>query len=127
MAPAAGTIIETGNYFFNGNTVFIDHGQGLISMYNHLSRVSVKKARVLARGQRIGTVGKTGRVTGAHLHWTVSLNNARVDPLLFLSPAAQAGVPPAPAVQPAPVGMTPNGGLNRKENIFLKEKEKKFF
>ncbi|MEK7304192.1 MAG: peptidoglycan DD-metalloendopeptidase family protein [Pseudomonadota bacterium] len=109
-APAAGTIIETGNYFFNGNTVFIDHGQGLISMYNHLSRVSVKKGVRVARGQRIGTVGKTGRVTGAHLHWTVSLNNARVDPLLFLSPAAQAGVPPAPAVQPAPVGMTPNGG-----------------
>mgnify|MGYP001579196656 FL=1 len=109
-APAAGTIIETGNYFFNGNTVFIDHGQGLVSMYNHLSRVSVKKGVRVARGQRIGTVGKTGRVTGAHLHWTVSLNNARVDPLLFLSPAAQAGVPPAPAVQPAPVGMTPNGG-----------------
>lgn len=109
-APAAGTIIETGNYFFNGNTVFIDHGQGLVSMYNHLSRVSVKKGVRVARGQRIGAVGKTGRVTGAHLHWTVSLNNARVDPLLFLSPAAQAGVPPAPAVQPAPVGMTPNGG-----------------
>ena len=109
-APAAGTVIDTGNYFFNGNTVFIDHGQGLISMYNHLSRIGVKKGVHVTRGQRIGAVGKTGRVTGAHLHWTLSLNNARVDPLLFLSPAAQAGAPPAPAAQPAPVGMTPNGG-----------------
>ena len=80
-------------------------------MYNHLSRINVKKGARVARGQRIGAVGKTGRVTGAHLHWTVSLNNARVDPMLFLSPAAQAGAPPsAPAVPPAPVGMTPNGG-----------------
>jgi len=111
LAPAAGTIIDIGNYFFNGNTVFIDHGQGLISMYNHLSRISVKKGARVARGQRIGAVGKTGRVTGAHLHWTVSLNNARVDPMLFLSPAAQAGaLPSAPAAPPASFGMTPNGG-----------------
>jgi murein DD-endopeptidase MepM/ murein hydrolase activator NlpD len=111
LAPAAGTIIDTGNYFFNGNTIFIDHGQGLVSMYNHLSRISVKKGMRVARGQRIGAVGKTGRVTGAHLHWTVSLNNARVDPMLFLSRAAQAGAPPsAPAAPPASYGMTPNGG-----------------
>jgi murein DD-endopeptidase MepM/ murein hydrolase activator NlpD len=110
QAPAAGTVIETGNYFFNGNTVFIDHGQGLVSMYNHLSRIQVKKGAHVTRGQRIGAVGKTGRVTGAHLHWTVSLNNARVDPMLFLSPAAQAGAATAPAAPVAPVGMAPNGG-----------------
>ncbi len=97
-APAAGTVIDTGNYFFNGNTVFIDHGQGLVSMYNHLKRISVQKGMRVARGQQIGSVGKTGRVTGAHLHWSVSLNNARVDPTLFLSPTTRAAAPQPPAV-----------------------------
>jgi murein DD-endopeptidase MepM/ murein hydrolase activator NlpD len=111
LAPAAGTIIDTGNYFFNGNTVFIDHGQGLVSMYNHLSHIGVKKGARVARGQRIGAVGKTGRVTGAHLHWTVSLNNARVDPILFLSPTSQTAAPPPASTMPvAPVEKTPNGG-----------------
>ncbi|MEQ1882353.1 MAG: peptidoglycan DD-metalloendopeptidase family protein [Burkholderiales bacterium] len=85
-APAAGTVLETGNYFFNGNTVLLDHGQGMVSMFNHLSRIEVSKGMKLARGQQIGLVGKTGRVTGAHLHWAVSLNNARVNPALFLPP-----------------------------------------
>ena len=83
-APADGVVLETGNYFFNGNTVLMDHGQGLVSMFNHLSRIDVKKGMKLARGQVLGLVGKTGRVTGAHLHWTLSLNNARVNPALFL-------------------------------------------
>jgi murein DD-endopeptidase MepM/ murein hydrolase activator NlpD len=89
-APAAGTVLETGNYFFNGNTVLLDHGQGMVSMFNHLSRIEVSKGMKLARGQRIGLIGKTGRVTGAHLHWTVSLNNARVNPALFLPPKIRA-------------------------------------
>lgn len=85
IAPAGGTIIETGDYFFNGNTVFIDHGEGLITMFCHMDSIGVKVGQKVARGEVVGTVGMTGRVTGPHLHWTVSLNNNRVDPGLFLS------------------------------------------
>jgi hypothetical protein len=113
VAPAAGTVIETGDYFFNGNSVFIDHGQGLITMYNHLSRVDVAKGVRVARGDRIGLVGRTGRVTGPHLHWSVSLNNARVDPALFLSREVRerifAGFP-AEAQPAAAAAWVPCGG-----------------
>jgi len=85
LAPAKGKIINTGDYFFNGNTIFIDHGQGLITMYCHLHKTVVNAGDIVERGQQIGTVGKTGRVTGPHLHWSVSLNNARIEPKLFLS------------------------------------------
>ena len=86
VAPASGTVVATGNYFFNGNTVLIDHGQGLISMFCHLSKINVVKGQQLKQGDVLGLVGKTGRVTGPHLHWGMSLNNARVDPQLFLNP-----------------------------------------
>jgi hypothetical protein len=101
-APADGTVLEIGNYFFNGNTIFLDHGAGLISMYNHLNGIDVHPGQAVTRGERIGEVGRTGRVTGPHLHWSVSLNNARVDPGLFLAPGAGATPrDPAPALTPA--------------------------
>lgn len=83
-APAAGVVVNTGDYFFNGNTVFIDHGQGLISAYMHLSRVDVKAGQAVKQGDILGAAGATGRVTGPHLHWAVFLNGTAVDPELFL-------------------------------------------
>ena len=85
LAPAAAKVIDTGNYYFNGNTVFLDHGQGLLSAYLHMNKISVKPGQHLKQGDRLGTVGETGRVTGPHLHWIVYLNKTPVDPALFIS------------------------------------------
>ena len=83
-APLAGTVIDTGDYFFNGKTVFVDHGRGMISMYCHLSAIDVQPGQHVAAGTTLGKVGMTGRVTGPHLHWALSLNRAWVDPELFV-------------------------------------------
>ena len=82
--PAAGKVILIGNYFFNGNTVFVDHGQGFISMFCHMSKIDTRVGQQLARGDVVGKVGSTGRATGPHMHWNVSLNDARVDPAIFI-------------------------------------------
>lgn len=95
-APLAGRVVDVGSYFFNGNNVVIDHGQGLMTMYCHLSKVSVEVGKELERGEVLGLVGATGRVTGPHLHWGVTLNGTMVDPALFLAPPAKK----RPAAQP---------------------------
>ena len=83
-ASAPGLVLAVGDYFFNGKTVFVDHGNGLISMYCHLDRIDVQVGDPVARGQVVGLSGMTGRASGPHLHWSVILNGVMVDPELFL-------------------------------------------
>ncbi|WP_394753398.1 peptidoglycan DD-metalloendopeptidase family protein [Crenothrix sp.] len=84
-APATARVIDTGNFYYNGNTVLLDHGQGLISGYFHMTEIHVKPGQQLKQGDILGTVGKTGRVTGPHLHWNIYLNNTKIDPALFIA------------------------------------------
>jgi len=89
LSVAAGTVALTGDFFFPGKSVFVDHGDGLISMYFHLSGIAVEDGDQVQRGEILGLVGQSGRATGPHLHFGVRWHGARVDPeLLLASPDA---------------------------------------
>jgi len=84
-APNAGRIVLAEDLFFTGNTVIVDHGLGLYSLFAHLSRIDVQPGEAVESRATLGLVGATGRVTGPHLHWAVRLNEARVDPLSLVA------------------------------------------
>ncbi len=84
-SPAMARVINTGNYHYNGNTVFLDHGQGLITGYFHMNKIKVQVGQYVQQVDVLGTIGSTGRVTGPHLHWNVYLNGTKVDPALFIA------------------------------------------
>ena len=84
-ASAPGKVLAVDDYFFNGKTVFLDHGNGLITMYCHLDQSEVKTGDIVSKGQPIALSGQSGRATGPHLHWSVILNGAMIDPALFIA------------------------------------------
>ena len=84
VSPAKGNIILVGNFFYSGNYIVIDHGYGLLTSYSHLSKVSIEENQIVEKGQKIGAIGSTGRVTGPHLHWTVYFEKIRINPELII-------------------------------------------
>lgn len=90
-APAAGVVaLAYPDMFYTGKTLIIDHGHGLTSVYAHLDAISVKDGQRVAKGELIGKVGRTGRATGPHLHWGVTLRSTHLDPALLTGPMPKA-------------------------------------
>lgn len=89
LAPADGTVALAEELFYPGNAVFLDHGDGLVTMSFHLSQIDVKSGQRVKRGERIGLSGSTGRATGPHLYFGVRWHNARIDPLFLLEDPAK--------------------------------------
>jgi len=85
FSPSDGKVVLVGDFFYGGKYVLLDHGMGLLTSYSHMSEILVEEGMIIIKGQEIGLVGSTGRVTGPHLHWTVYLNKERVNPELFLN------------------------------------------
>ena len=80
IAPENGKVILIGEFFYSGNYLILDHGYGLLSSYSHLSKIDVSVNQFIEQGKKLGEIGATGRVTGPHLHWSVYLNNTRINP-----------------------------------------------
>ena len=84
FAPSAGKVMLTGDYYYNGKFVMLNHGNNLISMFLHMNEISVSNNQIIRKGQKIGTIGNTGLSTGPHLHWSVLANNEYIDPLVLI-------------------------------------------
>ena len=91
-APNAGHVVLAEALYYTGNTVVVDHGLGLYSLFAHMTDIRVHEGDAVKKGEVLGTVGSTGRVTGAHLHWSVRLNGARVDPVALVRLSGSAGL-----------------------------------
>ena len=87
LAPGDGVVLDTGDYYFCGKTMFIDHGNGLLSLFCHLSEHTNKVGDSVRKGQAVARSGATGRASGPHLHWSIYLNGVSVEPELFISDA----------------------------------------
>ncbi len=92
MASGRGIVVFAGETFFGGNSLIIDHGQGIYTMYFHLKGMFVKEGEMVENGKIIGSVGKTGRATGPHLHWGVRIGGARADPVFLLEAFEKFGI-----------------------------------
>ena len=100
-APNAGHVVAARELYFTGNVVIIDHGLGVFSLLAHLSRIDVKEGDDVKAGEPVGLVGATGRVTGPHLHWALTVSGARVDPVSALALLGDAAVQPSKSPRPS--------------------------